>query len=308
MSSFFHNCLVIVEVHQSHFVKVSSPPWGQRVVEALNLIAVQSPEVGFVPHDGLEAQIHNMTIDSSSKYVCKEPKTEFQRAREAVSMVLTAFQKQFDEELSARLGRKNCQVMDRLAKMQAYKREAIMIVRGSYGINALATKAANNFHEYAKGHAKADQNSEEDQQLKMSILPASDQVPLLSCRVIVGGSAGMCYVTYHELLLVTQSVPLFGDNHFSLVLLNNIEVEVKTGRKSRLNPVPSMLIVKEKSDGEELLSFRPSAGAHLFKDFVDIVKEVAGESPEALSFSSKGGLLNMFDEKRSVAMATLGGN
>jgi len=288
--------------------EISSPPWGQRVVEALNLIAVQSPEVGFVPHDGLEAQIHNMTIDSSSKYVCKEPKTEFQRAREAVSMVLTAFQKQFDEELSARLGRKNCQVMDRLAKMQAYKREAIMIVRGSYGINALATKAANNFHEYAKGHAKADQNSEEDQQLKMSILPASDQVPLLSCRVIVGGSAGMCYVTYHELLLVTQSVPLFGDNHFSLVLLNNIEVEVKTGRKSRLNPVPSMLIVKEKSNGEELLSFRPSAGAHLFKDFVDIVKEVAGESPEALSFSSKGGLLNMFDEKRSVAMAALGGN
>ena len=59
---------------------------------------------------------------------------------------------------------------------------------------------------------------------------------------------------------------------------------------------------------KELLSFRPSAGAHLFKDFIDIVKEVAGESPDALSFSSTGGLLNMFDEKRLVARAALGEN
>lgn len=45
-------------------------------------------------------------------------KAEFDRAQEAVSIVLSAFHKQEDEELSARLCRKNVQVMDRLAKMQ----------------------------------------------------------------------------------------------------------------------------------------------------------------------------------------------
>ena len=47
--------------------------------------------------------------------------------------MLAAFQKQEDEELSARLGRKNVQVMDRLAKMQAHKRESIVTIRDAYG-------------------------------------------------------------------------------------------------------------------------------------------------------------------------------
>ena len=38
----------------------------------------------------------------------------------------------------------------RLAKMEAYKREALMSIRGSYGINIPATKAGNKFYAYAK--------------------------------------------------------------------------------------------------------------------------------------------------------------
>jgi hypothetical protein len=36
--------------------------------------------------------------------------------------------------------------MDRVAKVQAFVAECIMTVRGSYGINMLATQAAEEFH------------------------------------------------------------------------------------------------------------------------------------------------------------------
>ena len=37
------------------------------------------------------------------------------------------------------------------------------------------------------------------------------------------------------------------------------------------------------------LSVHPSTGAHLFKDFVTIIQEIAHESPDAEHFSSTGG-------------------
>ena len=59
-------------------------------------------------------------------------RTDFYKATDAVSMVSSAFQRQFDEEQSARLGRKNLQVMDRLAKMLAHKRNCIAKIRDAY--------------------------------------------------------------------------------------------------------------------------------------------------------------------------------
>lgn len=212
---------------------------------------------------------------------------EFQRAREAVALVITAFRKQFDEELSAKIGWRNCHVMDRLAKSQSYMSKSITSVKGSYGKNTLATKAADKFHAYARDCARADMESQKDSQLKIKILPASDQVPLLSCRVIVGGLGAMCYVTYHQLLLVSKRLPFVRGSSFSLVLLKDIEIEVKiSSKKSRLNLVPSMVVVKNKNDGKEICSFRPATGAHLFKDFVDIVKKYT-QSPDTVSFAPK---------------------
>ena len=63
----------------------------------------------------------------------RKKETEFDKAEEAVATVISAFHKQEDEELSARLCRKNVQVMDRLAKMQAHERESILIISDSYG-------------------------------------------------------------------------------------------------------------------------------------------------------------------------------
>ncbi len=274
-------------------------------MEALNLIAAKSPSIHSGFHD-----VSPRKLDSSSDATIgattpksARSKSKFQGAKDAVNMVFTAFQKQEDEELSARIGRKNCQVMDRLAKMQAFTREAMVAIRSSYGVNISATKAANKVHNYVKELANAPSSDEID-----SCPSSSEQVPLLTCRIICGGSSGICYVTYHELLLVTQNIPLVGGNYFTHVVLNDVTMEVQAGagKKSRLNPIPSMLVVRRKSNNDELFSFRPSTGAHLFKDFIDTIAEVKSESPEAVDFNSEGGLINMFHRKASVERAALG--
>jgi len=55
------------------------------------------------------------------------------RATRSVAQVVSAFQRQDDEEQSARLGRKNLQVMDRLAKMQAHRRHLLAKLASEYG-------------------------------------------------------------------------------------------------------------------------------------------------------------------------------
>lgn len=59
---------------------------------------------------------------------------KFQFAEGAIMQVIHSFQRQADDEQSARMGRKNVQVMDRLAKMQAHKRVSIITIRDSYGL------------------------------------------------------------------------------------------------------------------------------------------------------------------------------
>jgi valyl-tRNA synthetase len=60
-------------------------------------------------------------------------KSSFDKAEEAVLVTVCAFHRQNDVEQGARLGRKNMQVMDRLAKMQAHKRNSIVRIKSSYG-------------------------------------------------------------------------------------------------------------------------------------------------------------------------------
>ena len=112
----------------------------------LYIITTEKSSIGNIEQEMNAVQI---------KDKCVEENVINKRTKDAVSRVLTAFQKQYDEELSARLGRKNCQVMDRLAKMQAFRRELIVTIRGSFGINSLATKAAQRFHDYTKDFLKA---------------------------------------------------------------------------------------------------------------------------------------------------------
>ncbi len=96
-----------------HCVVDLCPPWGPEVQKVLEKISDKST------NDGTGV---NSTRLSS-----------FDCAKQAVSLVVAAFQRQHDIEQGARLGRKNMQCMDRLAKMQAHKRNSILKIRDSYG-------------------------------------------------------------------------------------------------------------------------------------------------------------------------------
>lgn len=75
-----------------------------------------------------------MSAMTSEENALEEPtRSSYELGDESIQMVLKAFQQQDDEEQGARLGRKNVQVMDRLAKMQAHKRTSITAIRDSYG-------------------------------------------------------------------------------------------------------------------------------------------------------------------------------
>ena len=276
----------------------------------MNLIAAKSSSADSCFLNDLEfnsTQINHIT-ESVDKIKLDNigEKTEFQKAREATAMVLAAFVKQEDEELSARLGRKNLQVMDRLAKMQSHKRNLVITIRDSYGMNLPATKIANRFHAYAPEGPKS--SSDEKSTLSPSsedFYPASDQVPLITCRSLSGKSTATCYVTCHQMLLVTH--PIIGEANTFMVKLTDILLEVSVQKaKSLLNPIPSTVNVFSKSDKKELFSFKPLMGARPFKEFVDLIVDIASESEEALQFSSPRGLQALFDEKDSVEKAALG--
>jgi len=296
--------------------------WGHTVIAALNRVAVgssihsesltASPQKASLSSTDLINSIEKNFDDgrkSDQKPLCNGgqelKKAEFDRAQEAVSIVLSAFHKQEDEELSARLCRKNVQVMDRLAKMQAHKRESIITIRDSYGSNLFVNKEADRLHSLVQ-NASLPTESEGGNQLS-TFHPASDQVPLMTSRILLGHSHGTCYVTADQMILVTQLIPIIGGSNVQVIPLAEIEVEVNPASKSILNPLPASILVHQSfDDRKDTVKFRPSVGPELFKEFIDSVKAVAAENSENLNFSSSGGLLYMFDEKDKVAKAALG--
>lgn len=93
-----------------------TPPWGPEVAKALQTISnnTSTPE-----HNNADVDGKNFPA--------------FDEADEAILLTVCAFHRQNDTEQGARLGRKNMQVMDRLAKMQAHKRNSIAAISHSYG-------------------------------------------------------------------------------------------------------------------------------------------------------------------------------
>jgi hypothetical protein len=231
--------------------QATCPPWGIRVMESLNKISI---------------------MDHS-------PNHSFDRAEKAVQMVLDAFQLQDDEEQSARLGRKNVQVMDRLAKMQAHKRDSIDKISQSYFKSSKSRKAADEYHSFAQ---KGNSNT-----------AAEEQVPLFKCSILVGtATTGTCYVTASQIMCVTQLIPIVGGNTISLLDLDGLEFVVHEGSSSLLNPLPAGISIRQ--GGDEVYSFRPSYGAARLKSFLEIVQ--AGGGPHPLKFTDRGGLLYMYGD------------
>jgi len=220
------------------------PPWGQKVTEAVNEITKQS--------------------SSSTAFDADSNDSSFSRAEQAVQLVLNAFQFQHDEEQSARLGRKNVQVMDRLAKMQAHKQASIDKLQQSYHRSAAARKAADEF--YAMGE-KAKYGSDV---FPPPDVPKARHVPLFKCSVLVRGSTGSFTVTANHILCCTQLVPLVGGNRIKLLELQGLAFSVQGNQSSGFNPLPDRLIVRR--DGEEVLTFRPSYAASRLKVFLEIIQ------------------------------------
>jgi len=195
--------------------------------------------------------------------------------------------------------------MDRLAKMQGHKRESIITIRDSYGSNSFVNNEADRLHSLVQ-NASLTSESEGGNQLS-NFHPASDQVPLISSRILLGHSHGTCYITADQMILVTQLIPIIGGSNVQVISLAEIEVEVIPPSNSILNPLPASILVHQLyDDRKNIVKFRPSVGADILKEFIDSVKAVAAQSSENLSFSSSGGLLYMFDEKNKVAKAALG--
>lgn len=247
--------------------------------------------------------------------------SSFERAEEAISLIVMAFQRQNDVEQGARLGRKNMQVMDRLAKMQAHKRNSIAKISASYGrlvllpwnislyfiftsnffaflfifqSNLLATNAADEYHSNLRKCPNVGS-------LSGTFHSLSNQVPLIICNVMVGNATGTCYVTDSHILFVTQLVPILGGNRVHLFSIADVELTIHPPSKSMLSPLPASISLTITSSGnkstrEEVYRFIPSIGARRFAKFVEVVKDVAVEDPNALKFSDRGGLIYMYDE------------
>lgn len=228
------------------------PPWGESVLKVLTEIGSESKEFE----------------DDASK------PPHFNYAREAVMKVVNAFKTQLQIESDARFVQREQRVSDRMKEINSYLVDAIECVGGSYGLNIAATKAAEKIHACADDCIIMDEYNRERTD-RVKILPIEDQVPLLTCGVIVKGSPCTCYVTKHQLLLASKRSPLFEGKYFSIVQLNDINVFVKTGKKTALKVIPSMIILKSSTDGSEICNFRPSTGAHLFQDFLNTVKQYA---------------------------------
>lgn len=259
---------------------VSSPPWGHLVGEALNRLPL---------------------LLTSYK-----DKAEFDKARDAVIMISTAFQEQADEEFSKRLSRKNFQVMDRLGKLQAYRRILIESIKNIYCVNSVAAEKADRFHRYA--------NKAEKKSSSSSSYAVEDRVPLFECNIAMGAYSGLCLITANEMLLITRLIPVVGGKKYDLLALSDIDVSLSMvagshtwDTISNLSQTSSSVYVSRKGDSHSILfSFKPAIQPIQFKAFIDTLQEVRTEKDGEKRLSSSNGLLSLLEEHDLFVKAALG--
>jgi hypothetical protein len=219
--------------------QVECPPWGVKVQHALNEIQAWTGDA-------------NQGDDPTSlQFTSGQPihlQQSLDMASAAVCLVLEAFQKQDDEEQSVRLGRKNVQVMDRLAKMLQHQLLSIQTLQNCYNVSDKALQAANSFHS------------------KCGVR----EVPLLKWTVVVGRSTGTCTITANHVLFITKLIPVLGGNKTTLFNIRDVEFRLEEEAASLLNPLPT--IVQVTQNGRIVYSFRPSLGAARLTSFLDALQ------------------------------------
>eukprot|EP00977_Amphora_coffeiformis_P022379 scaffold10856_cov229-Amphora_coffeaeformis.AAC.30 len=224
------------------------PPWGRRVMEALNHVQAASSST----IKGGNEMDHLFTGEMPSNQLdVASAADSLKRAEEAVAMVFTAFQQQDDEEKGARLARKNVQVMDRLSKMEEHQRNSILILSKSN--SPKAELAANEV--FAKTKIR--------------------EIPLIKWTVMVGSSTGTCWVTAKHIIFSTQLIPILGSTTRHVFDWGKILVSKSETTPSLLNPLSCLIHIQSVDSGETLYSFRPSVGGARLHSFLTIVQTTA---------------------------------
>ena len=270
------------------------PPWGIKVMEALNKIQKSSSD-----------SVHSETtpIDPNDVSLRKAPGESrsaagYRAARDAVALVSSAFSRQADEEQAARLGRKNTQVVDRLAKMQAHKRLTVLTLRTTYGKNPAATKAGDELNrrieKYGPKSFQEEGEEEIEDQSLLSFFTPMDRVPLLRCGIAIGAATtGICYVTANEFICITQVIPVLGSKRFWSVPIVDVDIVVNEIASTLMNPLGSDTVTVRdlRAEEGEGFTFTPALVSKRFKAFVEVIRDVATEDPETLKLSDRGGLM-----------------
>ncbi len=220
------------------------PPWGGLVMEALNKVAAKTP-----------------TGDIN--------------VSKAVGMVYQAFVKQDDEEQGARLGRKNAQIMERLANMQSHQRALVQTIRDSQVYNKSAQDAAAAFLKGCKQALNKGKDGYPDSIEK--------EVPLLDIKISLGASrSGRCLIGAKQILFVTSYIPLVGSSSSMAFDLNQIQLEIEANPTATfMNPFPNTVNVKLKASNELVFSFRPAMGPARLQTFMNVIQGFARENKPA---------------------------
>lgn len=226
------------------------PPWGQKVMEALNHVQAASS----APLPGTNEMDNLFTGEMPTSATQLDPaiaEDSLRRAEEAVKMIVTAFQQQDDQEKGARLGRKNMQVMDRLSRMEEHQRNTVSVVSTSN--SPKAQKAASELFAKAK------------------IL----EVPLVKWSVMVGSSTGTCWATAKHIIFSTQLIPVLGSTKEHVYEWEQISLSKSETTPSLLNPLSFSVHVQSVDSGETLLTFRPSVGGSRLFSFLKVLQSTA---------------------------------
>jgi hypothetical protein len=234
--------------------QVACPPWGDKVQHALNEIQVWTGIANQNDNNNYSPGTLDVQLLHPSSPSLQYTEQSIELANEAVRLVLEAFQKQDDDEQSARLGRKNIQVMDRLSKMQEYELLSIQTLQNCYNISNIALLASQNFH------------------TKCGIR----EVPLLKWTIMVGRSTGTCTISANHILFITKLIPVLGGNRTTVFNIHDIELILEEQTATILNPLPTIIHVKQ--NRRTIYSFRPSVGAVRLKNFFDVVKAVGSRT------------------------------
>jgi hypothetical protein len=264
-SSAEYNCALFIKLLEPMLSVYGIPPLDVPKAKSLDDYPLDytPPQVACPP-------LGNLVMEAVNQVAAKTPTGDIDAA-EAVRTVYRAFTVQDDEEQGARLGRKNAQIMDRLANMQTMQRCILEKIRDS---DADSEKAADAASEFLKRSQEA--INYEKRGFPSQVRP---EVPLIDIKISVGAStSGRCYVTSHQIQFVTTSMPLLGSTTTTLFDISSVKFYVEQNPKpTLLNPFPNTMSLVIPSTREVVYSFRPAMNPNRLLTGLTVIQNFASE-------------------------------